>query len=197
MLFSRLGSTRLRSLSLSGCARRQMTHRDVALAACVESAYARPRYAICANVLIATLSGEHKHQKQSHLVPSRRRESRSRRAVRVPRSTHTRACRTRAGAHTALSVRCTVRVAHGGFSRRTEKTATQRRLPRVTPWSIRTRSSPWLSLILVFVSGLSYLSIPQTSQNSIFLYSTSCKWITRVCQEIKLRFDSETMLWYY
>lgn len=97
-LLSRVGSSRLRSLLSSGCARRQVT-RDVALAACVESAYARPRYAICANVLIAALSGEHKRQKQRRPGPLRRTDAESRdRAVRVPRA---HACvSTRAGART-------------------------------------------------------------------------------------------------
>jgi len=136
-LFSRLGSSRLRSLS--GCARRQVTRRDVALAACVKSAYARPRYAICANVLIATLSGEHERQKQrvpSHPIPSYPVPSRPVASTRRElRSRHSRA----AGcAHACvLDTRgCTQRTrvcVARGFSRRNGKTATRRRLPRVTP----------------------------------------------------------------
>lgn len=60
------------------------------------SAYARPRYAICANVLIAALSGEHGSGRSG-------RESRVRLRTYISRATTyvTRACPTRAGARTA------------------------------------------------------------------------------------------------
>lgn len=62
------------------------------------SAYARPRYAICANVLIAALSGEHG---SSGSGSGRESRVRSRTYIRGPRTYITRACPTRAGAHTA------------------------------------------------------------------------------------------------
>lgn len=79
-----------------------------------ESAYARPRYAICANVLIAAVSGEHKRAeagREKSRVSSRvarysadetpRRDPRRvvRPRVQSAVGAHTRACRTRADAH--------------------------------------------------------------------------------------------------
>lgn len=75
------------------------------------SAYARPRYAICANVLIAVLSGEHGSGGSSSERAAASAYTCAYIAGRV--CTYTRACPTRAGAYAAYS-----RVALGDFSHR-------------------------------------------------------------------------------
>ena len=168
------GSSRLRSLSLSGCARRRATRRDVALAACVESAYARPRYAICANVLIATLPGEHKRQKQSlsfpsHSVDEELRSRRPRAAVRahacVP---DTRGCTHRPGYVSPAAPRL-----RDGFRRllaphRENCNETRRVTSRYHAVIDTNRSSEPGSLSLILVN------FAETSRNSVSLCSTSC-----------------------
>jgi len=102
-------NSNVRSLALScvardgGGARRRRCIDGVGVRG--ESAYARPRYAICANVLIAALSGEHKPARAgrevSRLAESPLRYSATYAAVHVcgAAGAHTRACRTRADAH--------------------------------------------------------------------------------------------------